>query len=160
MVQKDGVIWIALKPLCEAIGINYKRAHSNLMTDPILGPASSNQRMQIIEDQSRYLTCLPENLIYGWIFSIESKSPSIVEYKRECYDVLFNHFHGAITRRSELIIEKAKTQQKRIEIEKILGYNEKFVLYNDLKAKEARIGKAIKEADAEEIANHLELFPN
>jgi hypothetical protein len=160
MVNKDGIVWIAIKPICEAIGVNYKQHHANLIEDPILGPASCKHRMQIPNDQPRQMTCLPESLIYGWIFSISSKSPELVEYKRECYNVLFNHFHGSITRRQELIRQKASIRTERTRLEQELGQNRQFVKYMDMKAQEARIGKQLRETDEEEISEQLQLFGN
>ena len=38
-LAKDGTNWIALKPICEALGIEYTRTFKNVSADPIIGPA-------------------------------------------------------------------------------------------------------------------------
>lgn len=109
-ISVTGVVYIAVKPVCEALGVDYVRQYKNLQEDPILGPALSKQTIQVPDDQARNMICLPEDKIYGWLFSIKSDSPDLLAYKWECYDILFKYFHGAITGRKELLSVKAKAQ--------------------------------------------------
>ena len=77
-LSKDGTFWIAIKPVCEAIGVEYTRAFKNVKEDAILGPALAVQPMQVSgDDQVRSFSCLPEYLIYGWLFSIQSDSAEL-----------------------------------------------------------------------------------
>ena len=109
-LAKDGKYWIAIKPICEALNVNFNRQYQNIKEDPILGSAYANQQMQLGEDQLRYWACLPEFYVYGWIFSIQSKSEELQEYKWKCYEVLYNYFHGAITGRKPILDRKAKAE--------------------------------------------------
>jgi len=96
-LSANGAYWIAVKPICEALSIDYIQQYKNLKKDPILTSVLCKHTMQIPgDDQFREYTCLPEEIIYGWIFSIRSKSKELREYKMECYRVLYNHFHGTI----------------------------------------------------------------
>ena len=157
-LSKDGIYWIALKPICEALTINYQQQHKNVLADPILGPASCNHTIQIPNDQARNMTCLPEYLIYGYIFSIRSESPELLEYKKECYKILFDYFHGIITSRQNLIKEKVMLQKERVLLETDLRNDTRFVKLEELKAGEARIGKNLKRLDDEAITQQLSLF--
>ena len=103
-LKVDGTYWIALKPICEALEVDYVRCFKNAKNDPILGPALSKQTMQVSKNglsQLRNVTCIPEEFVYGWIFSLKSESEQLTDYKRTCYSLLFNHFHGTITNRKE-----------------------------------------------------------
>lgn len=146
-----GTYWIAIKPICEALGITYTRQYKTVKQDPILGPALSLQTMQVPGDQLRKMVCLPEYLIYGWLFSIKSGSKDLLLYKRECYQVLYDYFHGTITRRKKLFEEKAKIQSQRNKLELELRAIDGFVKLEDLRAREARIGKELKEMDTSEL---------
>ena len=157
-LSKDGVYWIAIKPVCESINVEYTRVFKNIKEDPILGPALAIQPMQVPGDQVRSLSCLPEYLIYGWLFSIKSDSPELLEYKRECYQALFDFFHGTITNRKDLLREKASVQRERIALEGELKENDKFIKLESLRAKEARIGISLKRIDTQEFKAQLELF--
>lgn len=145
--SKEGITWIAVKPICEALQVNYKQQHANILDDPILGPVSCNHRMQVEDDQARIMTCLPEKFIYGWIFSIQSKSQELQEYKKQCYEILFDYFHGTITKRKNLIHEQVITARERGKIELALRENPEFMKYEELKAYEMRIGKELKKLD-------------
>ena len=146
----DGTTYVALKPVCEAIGVDYVAQYKNVKEDPILGPALSNQTMQVPGDQARSLACLPEMYVYGWIFSIKSASKELLAYKKECYDILYVHFHGTVTGRRKLLQEKAKIHTERKTLEAQLKDNELFVRLEEIRAEEARIGKAFKQLDEEE----------
>lgn len=157
-LSKDGVYYIAIKPICEAIEVDYIRQFKNVSDDPILGPVLSKQTMQVPGDQARQMVCLPEQYIYGWLFSIRSESKELIEYKRRCYDILYDHFHGTITKRRNLIIDKVNTQNERAKLELKLRESEDFNKWEELKAREARIGKSMKDIDSEEISLQLSMF--
>lgn len=93
-IRVDGECWIALKPICDALGVNWNRQFQNLQDDPILGSAFANQQMQVSGNQGRKMVCLPERFIYGWLLQIRSKNAQLIAFQRKCYLVLFDHFHG------------------------------------------------------------------
>ncbi len=157
-VTKEGIYWIAIKPVCEVLGVDYIRQFKNISDDPILGPALSKQTMQVPGDQSRNMVCLPEHLIYGWIFSVKSESPELLEYKKECYNILFDYFHGIITGRRELIRGGAIIKHERIVLEEQLRKSDIFVKYENIKAQEARIDIHLKRIDSEELNIQFDLF--
>jgi hypothetical protein len=66
----------------------------------------------------RKMACLPEKWVYGWLINIQSSSPELQEYKKLCYEVLNDYFHGTITGRKELLAQKAKAQ---LEIDKVMN---------------------------------------
>jgi hypothetical protein len=158
-LSANGTYWIAIKPVCEALGVDYIRHYKNLHEDEILRPRLSKQTILLPEDtQPRRFVCLPEEYIYGWIFSLRSDSKELQEYKAECYHILYNHFHGIITRRRELIKERVIVTNERRTLEYELSQNDSFRKWEALKASEARIGKQMKEAERGEIQEELDLF--
>jgi len=157
-LSKDGTYFVALKPICEALNVNYDRQYRNISSDPIMGQLCAIQHMVAADGKSRKMVCLPEHLIYGWLFSIKSESQELQAYKLECYEILFNHFHGAITGRRELLTLKARTEVDRSRMEMNLRQNADFLKWEDLKAQEARIGKQLKTADRTEIIEQINLF--
>ena len=80
----DGQYWIALKPICEALNVDYIRQFKNLKDDGVLSLLLSEQTMVAGDDKLRKMICLPEFFIYGWIFSIQSQSQELQAYKLEC----------------------------------------------------------------------------
>lgn len=154
----DGQYWVAVKPICEALDINYKYQHEFVTKDEILGQLSRNFGMVGADNRLREMTCLPEKYIYGWLFSLNSSSPSLQEYKLKCYDVLYDHFHGSITKRQNQLLDKVSTHNEILVLEKKLRENSEFLKLEDLKAKEMRIGKSLKQLDFELLNDQLTIF--
>jgi len=106
----DGEYWIALKPICEVLVVDFSRQLRTLKEDPIFSVLWSLQTIVAADEKSRKMASLPEKWIYGWIMQLESKSPDLLQYKKLCYEVLNDYFHGAITGRKNLLVQKAKAQ--------------------------------------------------
>lgn len=115
-IAVDGQYWIALKPICEILGINFSRQLRTLKEDPIFGQLWSLQTIVAADEKSRQMASLPEKWIYGWIMQLESKSSELHQYKKLCYEVLNDYFHGTITGRKELLNQKAKAQLTIVEV--------------------------------------------
>jgi len=114
-INIDGTYHVALRPICEALNVDVRRSRDLAKKDPIFGSEVSEQALQVEKNgkkQLRYLTCVPEKYIYAWIFSLKSDSKELNEYKKTCYDLLYNHFHGVIGRRKELLLGQAEVTVK------------------------------------------------
>jgi hypothetical protein len=127
-IAVDGEYWIALKPICEALGVNWARQHTNLVSDPIFGQLSTVQGMVGADNKVREMVSLPEKWVYGWLINIQSSSPELQEYKKLCYEVLNDYFHGTITGRKELLSIKAKAQVEIDTVMNGLGANDAIII--------------------------------
>jgi hypothetical protein len=156
-VASDGVYWIAVKPICEALNVEYTRQFKNIKKDEILGPALATQPMQAPDNQLRNYAALPENLVYGWLMQIQSSSPELQKYKWECYQVLYNHFHGTITGRKELLSAKAKAQLEMDEVMNTLG-PDLALKYDRAKRRRDQITAELRKLDQEVINEEFNLF--
>lgn len=153
----DGQYWIALKPICEALGVNWKYQHDKLLKDRVLGQLSRNIGMVALDGKVRKMTSLPENLIYGWIFKLESVAEGMDEYQWKCYHILYNHFHGAITGRKELLKEKAKAQVEMDEVMNTLT-SENALKYDKAKKRLNQVTAQLREMDVETLQEERDLF--
>ena len=64
----DGTYWLAIKPVCDAINVDYIQQYKNVREDEILRPRLCKHTILLPGDtQPRRFVCLPEELIYGWI---------------------------------------------------------------------------------------------
>jgi len=114
----NGEYWVALKPICEALNVEYTRAFKNVTADAIFGQLLAEQPMVGADGKTRKMISLPEKWVYGWLISIQSASPELNQYKKLCYEVLNDYFHGTITGRKELLSMKAKAQ---VEIDRVMN---------------------------------------
>lgn len=152
----DGKYWIAIKPICEALGINYDRQYKNLLKHRILSGVYAKQHMHDSSGRLQQMISLPEEYIYGWIFSINSDSEELARYQDECYHVLFHYFHGAITRRTELLVERTHKEQRIAELKAVLEATPEFKELQDLEAEKKKIPKALSALD-EQILKESQL---
>ena len=155
---KDGIWWIALKPLCEALNINYDRQYRNLKKHRILGQLCADLHMVAADGKSRKMVSLPEFAIYGWLFQIESSAEGLIEYQWECYQVLFEHFHGAITGRKELIKTKAQNSVLIDSLKNKVFATDEAIKLAEAERKQKAIDKNLKQLDIEQFNEELDLF--
>ncbi len=156
-LNKNGVYWIALRPICEALNVDFNHQHRTILSDPILGPESSNQTIQVPGSQSRKFFCLTEEYIYGWLFSINSDSPELIEYKKTCYHLLYQQFHGTITQRQAILQERNNIIDRITELSEKLSTNTDFNELNNLRTKNMRIEKDLKKLDEQLAAGQTML---
>jgi hypothetical protein len=89
--------YVAMKPICENIGLDWDGQRQKINRHPILSKgkvmitAPSNGGLQ-------EMLMLPVNFLNGWLFGIDSNrvKPEIrdrlIAYQTECFEVLANHF--------------------------------------------------------------------
>jgi len=159
----EGEYFIALRPICEALNVDVRRSRELVNNDPILGPEVSKQTLQVSKNgvlQGRSMTCIPEKYIYGFIFSLRSDSKELVEYKRTCYELLYNHFHGTITNRKELLQEKSEIDSRIHSIKQSLKErNNEFKELSELESRKKKISQDLNKSD-KELIKEPELFEN
>jgi len=156
-VAADGQYWIALKPICEALGVNWDRQYKNLKDDENLKAVYAIQPMQAPDNQMRNYVALPEFFIYGWIFQIQSASPKLLKYKWECYRILYEHFHGVIGGRKNLLKEKAKAQLEMEQVYNHLGVDQALKLQRAEKQIN-QINAKLRQLDSEVLQEERNLF--
>ena len=100
----DGVPHVALRPICDAIGVDWQAQHARIKRHPVLSICVSVTKTQMPgDDQARDVFMLPLDKLNGWLFgvSVNRVRPELREkltqYQAECFDVLAQHF-GAATK--------------------------------------------------------------
>jgi hypothetical protein len=99
--QLGGIVFIAVKPIVEGMGLNWEPQRQRIQRDPILSKGTSMIKVPFGRGGPQEMVCLPLDLIHGWLFTIDSnriKAPEIREkvilFQEECYSVLCRHFSG------------------------------------------------------------------
>lgn len=150
--------WIAIKPICEALNVDYIRAYKNISEDENLSQLLSEQTMVGADNKNRKMICLPEKYIYGWLFSLRSKSEALKQYQMKCYKVLFNYFNGAIIGRKKLLEKQADTQKKIERVEQELKSNPQYIELITLKQESEQIKQYLRKIDKQIIEETPSLF--
>jgi len=114
---------VAMKPICENIGLDWDGQRQKINRHPIL----SKGKVMITAPSKgglQEMLMLPVSFLNGWLFGIDSNrvKPEIrerlVEYQTECFDVLANHFMPKVneTAASGLLSEFLKPITEPIDI--------------------------------------------
>lgn len=97
-IEHEGEILVPIKPICQALGIDDKRQREKIQEDEILCSTGGLRPSVAADGKEREMFCLPLRYVYGWLFTINPKNvapearEAVARYRRECYDVLYNHF--------------------------------------------------------------------
>ena len=105
--DENGQTIVPIRPICEAIGVDYKAQYSKVKEDEILSSTVVLSTTVATDGKDRGMVCLPLEFVYGWIFTINPRNvnprakDSVIKYKRECYEVLYRHFFNRAQRQAE-----------------------------------------------------------
>lgn len=88
---------VAMKPICDNIGLDWKGQYSRIKRDDVLKEGVVVMPIPSAGGEQDTL-CLPLDLLNGWLFGIDVSrcrkeiQPALIQYKRECYAVLAAHW--------------------------------------------------------------------
>lgn len=152
--------YVAIKPICEALGVNYTTQFEKILEDPILSSTVPLRGIVASDGKSREMRVMPLKFVFGWLFTINPNNvkPEIKEqvlaYRMECYNALFDVF----TKRTTILKEKTDLQ---IEIENLQAEAEEMEIFQKIKKLKAQVKNAserLNKLDKDVISEQLELF--
>lgn len=97
-VENNDKRLIPIKPICEALGIDWKVQYSKLKEEEDLSATMVLNTTVAADGKEREMVCLPYEFIFGWLFTINPKNvkqeaQSVVrQYRMQCYKALYEHF--------------------------------------------------------------------
>lgn len=104
-IERDDGVFVAIKPICDALGLAWNKQRERIQRDPILSQGGTMVVLPSVGGPQETL-CLKLELVNGWLFTIDhdrvrddETREKVLAYKRECYSVLFQHFYGRATGR-------------------------------------------------------------
>lgn len=90
--------FVSVKKLCQNLGlIDFQGQQSKIKAD-----ITYQSKIKEIEINGiiQKVLCIPYNKVNGWLFSINPSrvkpevKQKLIEYKNECFEVLYKHFHN------------------------------------------------------------------
>lgn len=124
--NEDG-IFVPIKPICTALGIDDRAQRTKIQEDDILNSVGVLSTLTGADGKTYEMFALPLKYVYGWLFTINPKNvapeakENVIKYRKECYDVLYDHFTGSMKRTLETNkaeIELLQKMNEAIEDEK------------------------------------------
>ena len=99
--QEGEKTFVAMKPIVEAMGMNWEPQRQRVSRDPILSEGTSIMKVPFGRGGAQDTLCLELEMVNGWLFTIDtnrikddSVRQKVLTYQRECYRVLHDHFAG------------------------------------------------------------------
>ena len=106
--------FVAIRHICEALGVDPEGQRKLLERDEILGLVACMIKAVAADGKDREMYAIPYCYVFGWLFSIdisrvnESIKALVLEYKLACYKALFTHFTESQTflKQKQTVIEQ------------------------------------------------------
>ena len=146
---------IAIRPICEALGIAYERQSTKIKEHPILSSTVTLRVMVAADGKQREMFCLPIRYVFGWLFTInpanvnEEAREALTAYQHECYEALYRHFFGT---------QKRQLEQNRVEISLLEELADLSQQQAQLKQTIADKRKKLEKLREERLKNEPRLF--
>ena len=107
---------VAIKPVCEILGVAYPPQYTKLKEHPIFGSVFTLSIKTGADGKEYEMVCLPLRYFPSWLFSInpnnvkEEIREQLLEYQIKCNDILFDYFFSRVdfSRKKEVAVTKAK----------------------------------------------------
>lgn len=106
-VDREGEIFVPIKPICVALGIEASPQRDKLQKDEFFNSVGTIIVSTGADGKSYEMYALPLKFIYGWLATINPGKVSgeardaVTRYRRECYEVLYEHFTASMARTIE-----------------------------------------------------------
>lgn len=96
--EQNGTHYIAMKPICDNIGLQWESQYNRIKRDDVLNSTMIMMIMVAEDGKKREMICLPIEYLNGWLFGIDIKRckpeirETLIKYKKECYQALHDYW--------------------------------------------------------------------
>lgn len=93
---------VAMKTVCEAIGLDWSSQHKRMRRHQVLGPAMVMMTTVGEDGKDRAMVVLPLQYLNGWLFGIDVNRvkkecrAALIRYQRECFQALYDYWHQGV----------------------------------------------------------------
>lgn len=143
-VKENEKVWVPLKPICEAMGIDWPGQKKLLERDEVLSATMVMMTTVGADGKQREMVCLPLDYLNGWLFKLtpslftsKEVREKVIRYQRECFRVLAEHFLGKASAEaavSAAVMERARRYElndRRYVMRQLGGLMKLFALGSD-----------------------------
>jgi len=107
-LHEDDGIFVALKPIVDAIGLSWQGQLERIKRDLVLASVIRVIRTTGTDGKQYEMVCLPLDVLNGWLFGVDARrvkpelQETVIAYQRECYRALNSHFRGKALAQNEI----------------------------------------------------------
>ncbi|WFF39296.1 phage antirepressor N-terminal domain-containing protein [Moraxella nasibovis] len=101
-LQKDNVAYVAMKPICENIGLDWEAQRQRISRDEVLNSVACMIKATGTDNKIYKMLCLPIHYLNGWLFGVDTNrvkaeiKETLITYKKECYQALFDYWKNGV----------------------------------------------------------------
>lgn len=109
---------VAVKPVCEILGVDYPGQFAKLKEHPLYSSVIGLSSTTGADGKTYEMVCLPLRYFPSWLFSInpnnvkEGIRDNLLEYQKKCNDILYDYFFG----RAEFAQKKEQEFSHQLEV--------------------------------------------
>lgn len=98
MRAEDGTIWVPIRHLCDALGVDRTAQMRRIERDPVLNGELRDAPVTLPDGRSFEMACLPLKYVRGWLFGINASRvkaeirDKLIQYQREVIEIIDRHF--------------------------------------------------------------------
>jgi hypothetical protein len=98
IIIENGEKRIAIKPICQALGVAFQTQIERLKNDPLLSSVVTLGVTTGSDGKQYEMQTIPFKFVFGWLFRIDSRNvkeearKAVEKYQLECYNALYEHF--------------------------------------------------------------------
>lgn len=118
LLIENGEKRVAIKPICEVLGVTIQGQLDKLKSDPILSSVIKLSLTTGADGKQYEMVTIPFKYVFGWLFRIDSRNvkeearEAVLKYQMLCYDALYNHF----TNYAEFVEQKQRAIEAQLEV--------------------------------------------
>lgn len=116
-LQKDDVAYVAMKPICENIGLDWEAQRQRISRDEVLNSVACMIKATGTDSKIYKMLCLPIHYLNGWLFGVDTNrvkveiKDKLITYKKECYQALFDYWNKGVAVNPRRITISVEQQQ-------------------------------------------------
>lgn len=109
---------VAVKPVCEILGVDYPGQFTKLKEHPIYGSVIGLSPTTGADGKNYEMVCIPFRFFAGWLFGInpgnvkEEARESLVQFQMKCNDVLYEYFF----RHADFAMKKQAEMSQQLDV--------------------------------------------
>jgi hypothetical protein len=98
IVSENGEDFVPIRPICDALGIEFSSQLKRLKRDEILNSTVVTVTTVGADEKQREMIAIPYRYVFGWLFTIDANQvrpearEAVLAYQMQCYDALYDHF--------------------------------------------------------------------
>ena len=116
VVADDREQLVAVKPVCEILGVDAKSQREKIDEHPLFSSVRVLSPSTGADGKTYEMVCLPLRYFPSWLFSInpnnvkEDIRENLLEYQKMCNDILYDYFfsRAEFAQKKEKVVAKAK----------------------------------------------------